>query len=277
MEEKLELKPAENTAYWWTNRLKYIARNIAKNYEREKMYPMSPNQKRFIKIFYGFSEKDWRNLYLSLTKYIEQDINSYKSTGIVWSRDVFSQDTAEGKHDRLNQELAEILNISKFPDLRLSGNDSKDEVIYSGKQGVCIWYKSSGVMDLSRFVEPDYILTGDEKEVDVYNQLIIALVELKKRDSNFDSIELLSKGFCQAYLKLNDPNDTYMEVLKLFNKAYDKAEEWKIIFGRRYKNVFSCEALRFDLTGLDAYRELAGHYADIILSQPAYLNGKQKI
>ena len=76
MEEKLELKPAENTAYWWTNRLKYIARNIAKNYEREKMYPMSPNQKRFIKIFYGFSEKDWRNLYLNLDDNILQNIKN---------------------------------------------------------------------------------------------------------------------------------------------------------------------------------------------------------
>lgn len=277
MEGKLELTPAENTAFWWTNRIKYIAREIAKNFERAHMYPLSPNQKKFIKIFYSFSEKDWRDLYLKLTKYIEQDINSYAKKGFSWSRDEFSQGTDVGNHDRLNQELGEILQVPKFPDIRLADNGSKDEVIYSGKQGVCIWYKSCGVSDLSRFVDPTYILTGDEKEVDVYNQLITTLVALKNRDSKFDSVDILTKGFCKTYLSLNDPKDTYMQVLKRFNSAYDKAEALKIIFGKRYKGKFSCSALNFDLAGLDAYKELAEHYADAILSQPDYLSSNQKI
>lgn len=276
MEEKLELSPAENTAFWWVNRIKHMARELAKNCERTHMYPTSQNAKKFIKIFYNFNERDWRNLYLSLTKYIEQDINSHICQGS-WSRDAFSQDTDIGKHNRLNQELGEILQIQKFPDIRLTDDSKKDEVIYSGKQGVCVWYKSSGIIDLSRFVEPCYILTGDEEELDIYNQLITTIVELKNQDSDFDSINYLTKGFCSAYLKINNPNDSYMQVLKRFNKAYDKAEECGIIFGKRFKGRFICSALKYDLTGLDAYKELAKYYADSILSQPSYLETKQKI
>ena len=278
MEEKLELTPAQNTAFWWTNRIKYIARCIAKNYAREHAYPLSPNQKKFLKVFYNFSEIDWRNLYLNLTKYIDQDINSYVKKGLLFSIDMFSQETSEGKHNRLNQELGEILQIPKFPDLRLAASGSKDEVIYSGREGVCIWYKNCGVKDLSRYVEPTYVLTGDEQEVDVYNQLITTIIALKKRDNKFNSIDLLSKGFCMAYLKFNDPQaNSYVEVLKRFNKAYDKAEEWDIVAGKRSQTKFICTALNFDITGLDGYRELAEQYADLILSQPAYLAAKQKI
>lgn len=276
MEEKIELTPAQNTAYWWINRIKYIAREFAKNCERTHIYPISENDKKFIKIFYNFTEQDWRNLYIKLAKYIENDINSYIPQGS-WSRDVFSQDTDIGKHNRLNQELGEILNIAKFPDVRLANNISKDEVVYSGKQGVCIWYKSSGIRDLSRFVKSDYILTGDEKEVDVYNQLITTLDALKNQDKEFNSIDLLTKGFCKSYLSINDPNDTYLQILKRFNNAYDKAEECGIVSGKRFRGRFSCSALKFDLTGLDAYKELAKQYAKIILSQPSYLETKQKI
>ena len=108
--KKIELSPIEVTAYWWTNSIKEKVRDIIIHNSRDDC------ENKFASIFYGYTEVDWRNLYLALVKDIAHDVECLDTTQGVY----FSQDTCIGGHDRLNEELAQITN--KFiPDIRLAG------------------------------------------------------------------------------------------------------------------------------------------------------------
>lgn len=169
--QKVVLSSAENTAYWWNMIIRRKVREIVISGARNK------NEYNFANIFMKFSERDWRRLYIELADLIIDDINTFVPKFTRYGIDAFNQDTDKGQHDRLNEELSKIVG-KKVPDIRLASNNYKDSVIFTNLFGVSIWYKSCGINDLEPDYDSEYILTGDERELDFYNTLLSTMLVL---------------------------------------------------------------------------------------------------
>ena len=120
-QEKIKLSSVEATAYWWVNVIKNKVKEILKSGTSSK------DEKRFAKIFFRYTEREYRILYLELIKYIEQDmINHIMNSG----ENVYHQDTDIMGHNDINKALFKITNCS-IPDIRIVSNNSKDVVTYT--------------------------------------------------------------------------------------------------------------------------------------------------
>ena len=256
--EEIELSSIQATAYWGVN----LIRSKVKEILIEKS--SDEDETNFAQIFCNFTEADWRKIYLQLVYYIGEDVNNYIPKGDIYGIDAFNQDTEKGGHNRINEELSKIIQIS-IPDISLASSSSKDSVIYTNMFGACVWYKSCGVSDLSIKYEPSYVLTGDEIELDFYNQVLSTIAVLQQKDHSFDSTPILRDRFCEEYKRLYPSDETMDEVKIRFNKAFDKASDRDIVWGRSFKQSYFAYFRDFDYVGLENYMILAEHYARIIL------------
>lgn len=258
MEKKeIELSPIEATAYFWVNTIKYKVREIVICGTGDK------NEAKFAEIFYGYTERNWRKVYLELIKYIAKDVDHYIPKNHL---DSFSQDTDINGHERLNDELSKITS-QKIPDIRLVSNGGKDSVIYTTPSFVNIWHKSCGTTKLSTKYKPSYILTGDHKGLDFYNLLLSTIAVLKKENCNFKSVSILRKRFCKEYMKLSNSDENIDDITELFNSSFDKASFRGIIFGRSINEKYSSYFREIDFVELNDYMDLAHHYASVILQK----------
>lgn len=253
----IELSPIEATAYLWINSIRYRVREIVISGTTDK------NEAKFAEIFYGYTEIDWRKVYLELVKYISEDVDSYIPKD---HSDAFSQDTDINGHERLNDEISKIIG-QRIPDIRLAGNGVKDSVIYTTASFASVWYKSCGVNNLSTEYEPSYILTGDDNNLFFYNLLISTIAVLDKVDSSFKSVSTLRERFCSEYIKLSETKETIKDVIEMFNYSFDKANDKEIIIGRSYKEMYFSSFRDIDYVGLEPYMDLAYHYASVILQK----------
>lgn len=258
--EKIELSSLEVTSYWWINVIKAKVRELV------IQGPYDKNEEKFLNIFYNFTEKDWRNLYLELINYIMEDINNFVPRGDVIGIDTFEQDTDVNGHDRINEELSKILN-GKVPDIRLASNSSKDSVIYTNMFGASVWYKSCGVINLPTIYDANYILTGDEKELHFYNSLLATISVLKELDRSFNSVSILRNQFCKEYKKVNKLKNYIKELKDLFDYSFNKASDNDIIYGRFWDETYSAYFKEIDYNGLDEFRTIAEYYANSILEK----------
>jgi len=256
--EEIELSSIQATAYWWVNLIRSKVKEILIEISSDE------DKTNFAQIFCNFTEVEWRNLYLQLVYYIGEDVNNYIPKGDIYGIDAFNQDTEKGGHNRINEELSKIIQIS-IPDISLACSDSKDLVIYTNMFGACVWYKSCGISDLSTKYEPSYVLTGDENELDFYNQVLSTIAVLQQKDHSFDSIPILRDRFCDEYKRLHPSDETFDEIRKRFNKAFNKAADRDIVWGRSFKQSYFAYFRDFDYVGLEKYMKLAEHYARIIL------------
>ena len=262
--KKIELSPIEVTAYWWINSIKEKVRDIIIHNSRDDC------ENKFASIFYGYTEVDWRNLYLALVKDIAHDVECLDTTQGVY----FSQDTCIGGHDRLNEELAQITN--KFiPDIRLAGFDVKDSVIYTTSSRASVLYKSCGDRVLPTMYDESYILTGNQKKLDFYNTLISTIAIIEQKDKYFNSVPVLRERFCQEYIRLSDEDENEEDITGLFNVCFDKVSDKKTIVGRHFDRKYFPSFRNIDFVGLNPYLPLANHYADIIL-EPVKNNNENK-
>ena len=262
--KKIELSPIEVTAYWWTNSIKEKVRDIIIHNSRDDC------ENKFASIFYGYTEVDWRNLYLALVKDIAHDVECLDTTQGVY----FSQDTCIGGHDRLNEELAQITN--KFiPDIRLAGFDVKDSVIYTTSSRASVLYKSCGDRVLPTMYDESYILTGNQKKLDFYNTLISTIAIIEQKDKYFNSVPILRERFCQEYIRLSDEDENEEDITGLFNVCFDKASDKKTIVGRHFDRKYFPSFRNIDFVGLNSYLPLANHYAGVIL-EPVKNNNENK-
>lgn len=225
--DEIELSPIQATSYWWVNSIREKVREIAIQGTVDK------NEAEFASIFDNYTEIDWRNLYLKLTKWISEDVDNYVAKGKSFGIDAFNQDTAKGCHDRINDEISKIINHS-IPDICLSSNGTKDFVIYTTKTSVSVWYKSCGVNKLSTKYKSSYVLTGDEDELNFYNLLIATIAILEQENGDIKSISLLRERFCQEYVTLSNSEEKIENVIEKFNQALDKANDRELVFGRSY-------------------------------------------
>lgn len=252
--KKIELSPIEVTAYWWTNSIKEKVREIIIHNSRDY------NENLFINIFYGYTEVDWRNMYLALVKDIAHDVEGLDTT----QRKCFSQDTCIGGHDRLNEELAQITN-KVIPDIRLAGFGTKDSVISTNSSNASVLYKSCGERVLPTMYDESYILTGDQKKLDFYNTLISTIAIIEQKDKYFNSVPVLRERFCQEYIRLSDEDENEEDISYWFNVCFDKASDKGLILGRSFDRKYFPSFRNIDFVGLNPYLPLANHYADIIL------------
>lgn len=255
--EKIELSPIEATAYWWINSTRSRVREIVISGARDE------DEAKFAEIFYGYTELDWRNVYLELVKCITLDVDSYIPED---SSDTFSQDTEIGGHQKINDEIAKIIR-QEIPDIRLAGNGVKDSVIYTTTKMASVWYKSCGVNKLATKYEASYVLTGDKESLDFYNLLISTIAVLDNEESDFDSVSLLRERFCSEYMKLKENEKNIDEVIDMFNASFDKASRKKIILGRSFQESYFASFRDIDYVGLESYFDLANHYANVVLQK----------
>lgn len=252
--KKIRLSPVEVTAYWWTNSIKEKVREIVtKN-------SWDDSENKFASIFYGYTEVDWRNMYLALAKDIAHDVECFDTT----QGSCFSQDTCIGGHDRLNEELSQIIH-QPIPDIRLAGNYVKDSVIYTTSSSASVWYKSCGERKLPAMYEESYILTGNQKKLDFYNTLISTIAIIEQKDKYFNSVPTLREKFCKEYIILSDEEEKQEEITQWFNTCFDKASDKGIILGRHFDKKYFPSFRNIDFVGLNPYLPLANHYADVIL------------
>ncbi len=264
-EEKIELFPVEQTAYWWTYRLLKRTRDFALH--KENNGHLSKQEEKFLNIFYNYTDKEWRNVYSRLKDFIIEDVNNYVPIKNIIGMDAFNQDTAVGGHNRLNSELAQITGVKGFPDVRLADNSHKDEVIYTSFYGSHVWYKSCSIRPLPDVYDPIYLITGDEKELDMYNQLLSTLISLEEIDKEFNDLNFLREEFCKHYQTNVLPKENIEDVKDLFNKCYSIANEREIVLGWFWKKTFSMYDLEYDKAGLSQKCLCSGEvYANCILS-----------
>ncbi len=257
--EEIILNPVEVTAYWWLRCIKNKIRELVV----EK--PRSKDEKSFLKIFYNFSDVEWRKLYLKLINYIKEDIDNYELKGI-FGLDCFNQDTDRCGHDRLNYELSRIIDKS-IPDIRLASNNRKDFVIYTDLTGAYEWYKSCGTRKLDDKYDANYnyILTGNETELDFYNLILATIIKLDSLDKSFDSISILRERFCREYQLLNNI-DNLERIYDEFNCVFNKLNDKDIVLGRFWKETYFPTLREIDYNGLEEYMIPAKHYANVVLN-----------
>lgn len=264
--EKIELSSMESTAYWWIKIIKNKVRELIIQGTTEK------EEIKFVKIFYNYTEVEWRNLYLGLVNYITEDVNNYVPIENMGGTDTFNQDTDKNGHDRINTELSKIINCS-IPDIRLANNSTKDSVIYTNMFGAYVWYKSGGVTKLPTKYEPCYILTGDEKELHFDNLLISTIAVLNELDRNFHSVSLIRERFCKEYKKVNKSKESIKAIKGRFNYSFDKACDKGIILGSSWQDTYFTNFRDIDFVGLEQYMVLAEHYANVILQKSKDTDG----
>ncbi len=77
--ETKKLNSYEQTSYWWINRLKSKINQLYLVKKREGNLDDN-SELEFLSIFESFGEKDWRNIYLELRKYIKIDVSEFASS-----------------------------------------------------------------------------------------------------------------------------------------------------------------------------------------------------
>ncbi len=266
MEEKklIELTPIETTAYWWVTMIRYKIRELI------DLGAANKKEVKFVEKFYNCTERDWRNIYLGLVSLITEDVNNFKTNGV---DDSFCQDTSKGGHNRLNEELKILLKYS-IPDIRLASTAAKDSIIYTNSESASVWYKSCGVSELPYKYENDYILTGDEEELDFYNLVISTIIILNNQDNSFRSTIMLRKIFCEEFKKINNLTCDLNEILNKFNRVFEKAGERNILLGKVWDDTYYTVFKNIDLVGLQDYMATAQYYAFRILAENKRNNGE---
>lgn len=149
-DEQIELTPAQATAYWWL-------RVINEKNTELKVWYYNPQglEKKFKNIFINFNEDEWHYLYLELAKKIENELVK---------NEILVQETAKGKHDKINAFLSKILKL-KFPDISLSSTMSKDYKITSLLNEVKIGDNSTNEWPLPLLYDKNNILVAEEKRL----------------------------------------------------------------------------------------------------------------
>lgn len=265
-QRKIELDSYEQTAYWWIRMLRkkinelYIYKIRIGVLKREE-------EEDFLSIFENFSEKDWRNLYIKLSEYIAKDVDDYVPRKNIIA-DRFEQDTMKEGHQRLNEELSDIVG-KKVPDIRLSINSEKDYIISTDTYYSYEWYKSCGVKTLERIYNCsyNYVLTGDEEELDFYNLLLATCICVSEKRPDFNSIYILKDIFCNEYDLYNNFEKNINNLFEEFNKVF-MAFQGRIDISKFWEEKYRYYDIKdIDKNGLDSYMDQANKIASIIIRE----------
>ncbi|MDE5888601.1 MAG: hypothetical protein K2H20_01130 [Bacilli bacterium] len=248
----VELTPVQASAYWCVNMIRNKVREINTNRN------VSSNEVGFLSLFYSYTDKEWRNLYLELVEHFKEITDN--------ERYDFFIDTEVGEHDVLNAIISMIIK-EDVPDISLSSNSENDSIIYIKNDSASVWYMSCGDMPLSLKYEPDYVLTGDQDELELYNVLVATLAMIVTLDSGFRSISKLRERFCEEYKKANGLEDELESIVVRFNLAYKRASERGLVTGSDSSKSFFTSIGLMDISALEDYMDKGHHYAEVVLER----------
>ena len=197
-------------------------------------------------------------MYLKLVERITEYTNTNEDNS-------FEQDSMPGGHDIINSILKEVTK-KDIPDISLTLEIYKDFVTTTQEYYTEIMYKDCCWKELPDYYrkEFNYILTGNQQELDFYYLIVALIVKLHKLNKDFSSMEELKSKFCKEYMKLNNIND-YIYMHNIFEKAISLANDNKIIIGSAWGSFFFTQYTKEDINGIKEYMPTANHYANIIL------------
>lgn len=246
--KQIQLNPIEATAYFWVNTIKNKVREISINTKK-----FNEKEKEFLKIFYNYTDLEWRKVYLELIKYTDYKVKKYVPHGM-YGIDDYNQDTAKYYHNDINKILSQVTS-KKIPDIRLENRDIKDSIIYTNAYGANRWYKSCGTVPLPSLYESNYILTGNKKELDFYNLVIAVTTVVMQKNNSFNSVNKLRKIFCDIYIEIYGETDRKV-LEEQFNNILYKMNDKGLIIGTPLQQDYYCKFQKIDLVGLDSYKDV---------------------
>ena len=265
--ETKRLNSYQQTSYWWINTLKSKMEELFLYKQRTGTLD-DEGKLEFLHTFETFSDKDWRAIYLELKKYIEKDVSEYTPSPnfTSFNMDAFSQDTAKGEHNRLNDELIKILGTT-IPDICLAPLGRKDSVIYTDSKAAYVWYKSCGMQELpkeyaSRY---NYIITGNKKELEFYNLILSTIIAIKGKNESFNSMDDIRNLFCEEYKKINNLDIPLKQLLNNLNEVFNVFYRRELYISKPWDNEFYFKPRKIDSNGLNGYELLADYYSNAIL------------
>lgn len=256
----IELSPIEATAFWWINIMKNKTREIS------LLGTCNRSESQFADIFYYYTDTEWRNLYIHLTNSLTETIHHSHKVEEPEKTNFFKQATNIGMHDSINRMVSQAIG-QDIPDIRLSSYGSKDTAIYTNLSSTHIWHKYGSMMPLPTTYMEEYILTGNQKELNFYNTFIATVAVLNYLDTKFRSIPLLRERFCEEYMKQNDPFGNIDKTAQMFDYVFEEANAKKLISGKIYQKYYFPNIHEVDIAGLSPFMEKAEHYANVILHQ----------
>ena len=221
MLKQIELTPYEVASYWWVkkikNKIKIIKSNINNNYS-------SKDEIDFYEIFKNYTEIEYRNIYLKLSKLIKDNVDNFVPNGML---DIFiySQSTNLKKHNDLNNNLKTILN-KEIKDIEL--NDIPTSILID-LNGCYEWTLTKGPKLLSRTYNETYILTGDNKKLDFYSKILNTLLLINKKELSYDSLIDFKLYYCTKYKENYSKEDLIEEIYSKFDDAINMAIEEEYI------------------------------------------------
>lgn len=207
--KRICLNPIEATSYWWIKEIRSKIREI------NSLNDGNDNEIEFIKLFSDFTDIEWRKLYLELNKYFSYKVECLSDmTGTKF----YHQDTSLNHHNDLNEVLHIVLNRD-IPDVSLNISNMEHSSICTNKYGADRVYNISGIVQLDTVYDYNYILSGDEKELEMQS-LITYLFDL---GFNEYSIDFFKKIFIDVYRNIH--NDIDINVIeddfdRIFNQLY---------------------------------------------------------
>ena len=216
--DKIQLEPHQIAAYWVVNAIKAKLDELYK--EGASIGSEDIEIEDFLYAFSGVTERKWRNIYLELAEMIKKDIKNNIPNQICGYARYYIDTDIDG-HNRLNEELSEILRVN-VPDIRLSSNKAKESVIFIDSIKVDYMYKSTDARRIPNAFDSkyNYVLTGDEVEFKFLNLIKTVLLQLANdKDKENYSKDLIKEIFCKTYIERNASIVKFEDLCEEFEKV----------------------------------------------------------
>ena len=254
---KVQLSPAETTAYWWVNVLRKKVNEIwtkgTKDYDENE----------FACTFYRYSEDMWRNLYLQLAKHLEIEIEKV-SQGNTYEIDSFTQDTSIDGHGVIDDVLGKITHCP-YLDLWLSSKNELVSTIYSNEQGVSVWNGKS-IEQLPRLYDASYILTGNFARFK-FKCLMKAVMSLENHIIDFHSLSFFKESFCNEYKQHVAPEFDISELEAMFDAEMNEFAATGLVVIDSSRDIYLSEIGSIDDLGLAPLVSLFQNFMNAILEK----------
>ena len=247
---RVMLNSVEQTAYWWIKVIRVKINEISRNPEN-----FSKEEHEFYEIFSSFTEENWRDIYLKLKDYITR----------CCAMKVFSQNTSKKGHQKINDALSII------PDISLSPKNGKQYILDMHSRNI---YVSCKVKERIPFEyqtsyssDYNYVITGDKNDLKLYNLVLSVLVSIRQGNTNFKSLGFLRKSFCEKFISDNKLSCSMDEVIKDFDAIIKVLKEYSLIECETLNGNEKITKWPIVVNGLDSFNEVANEYGQYILDE----------
>ena len=252
---RVMLNNVEQTAYWWIKVIRIKLNEISRNPEN-----FSKEEHEFFRLFSDLREENWREIYLKLKDYIAP----YSG------KKIFSQNTSKKGHQQISDALSKILGRD-VPDINLSPKNGKQYILDMHPRNI---YVSCKVKERIPFEyqtsyssDYNYVITGNENDLKLYNLVLSVFVSIRKKNANFKSLGFLRKSFCEKIISDNNLSCSMDEAIKNFDAIIKVLREHSIIECETLNGKERITKWPIIANGLDSFSEIASEYSEYILDE----------